>query len=278
MNSYLTTTENTWCPGCGNFGIINCFQKAIALRSEHDYPLKNLIVVTGIGCHGKIFDYLNISGIYSLHGRALSTAQGIKNVNPDLDVVCFCGDGDAMGEGLEHTLFAAKRNADITLFIHNNGIYGLTTGQVSPLSLQGIKGPSTPFGNLEKPFSILPLLMEAGATFVARSYSAKMEHLTQTMLAAITHKGFSIVEILQPCVSFNNTYQLYNQNTSFYEEDTTSKEKALSAIVSTDKIALGTFFQVNSPVFHEQMNGAFNPIRNCLSRNKRIELIQKALN
>ncbi|MDZ4181659.1 MAG: thiamine pyrophosphate-dependent enzyme, partial [Candidatus Cloacimonadaceae bacterium] len=171
MRDLDTKKANTWCSGCGNFGIINAVKKAVVSLDEQGIGVDDIAITAGIGCHGKIFDYLSLSGIYGLHGRAVATAQGIKLANPALKVISFGGDGDSLGEGLEHTLFAAKRNMDITLILHNNGTYGLTTGQFSPLSNPGYKGLSTPFGSIEKPFDPVPLLIEAGATFVARAYS-----------------------------------------------------------------------------------------------------------
>ncbi|MCD8480962.1 MAG: thiamine pyrophosphate-dependent enzyme [Candidatus Cloacimonetes bacterium] len=157
---------------------------------DEGLALADIAITCGIGCHGKIFDYLNLSGVYGLHGRALATAQGIKLANPKLHVISFGGDGDSLGEGLEHTLFAAKRNIDITLILHNNGTYGLTTGQASPLSYTGYKGLSTPLGNVENPFNPITLLMEAGASFVARAYSAKIDHLSGLIQQAVRHKAF----------------------------------------------------------------------------------------
>jgi 2-oxoglutarate ferredoxin oxidoreductase subunit beta len=250
MNSLLTDKKNSWCPGCGNFGILNAIQKTIHTLIEKGFDQDSLVMTSGIGCHGKIFDYLKLSGFYSLHGRAMSTAQGIKIGNPDLTVLMFGGDGDSMGEGLEHTLFAAKRNENITMILHNNGVYGLTTGQFSPLSKKGYKGPSSPFGNIEEPFNPLPLIIEAGATFVARSYSAKIEHVTQMLVKGIEHKGFSFIEILQPCVSFNNTYELFNERVQLFEEDLTHEQAILKA-KSKDPVYIGVFRQFNKDVFSE---------------------------
>jgi len=252
MKSWLTDKKNTWCPGCGNFGILNAIQKAINLLIEKGINPDRLVMTSGIGCHGKMFDYLKLSGFYSLHGRALCTAQGIKTGNPELSVLMFGGDGDSLGEGLEHTLFAAKRNEDITLVLHNNGVYGLTTGQFSPLSKKGYKGPSSPFGNVEEPFNPIPLLLEAGATFVARSYSARIEHLSEMLVKGIEHKGFSFIEVLQPCVSFNNTYELYNEKVQVFEEELSHEEAVLKA-KSKDPNYIGVYRQFDKAVFSESL-------------------------
>ena len=159
-----TDAEITWCSGCGNFGIINAFKKAVKKLEEQGIRRNRLMISSGIGCHGKIYDYLKLSGLYSIHGRSMATIQGMKFANPDLKVVAFAGDGDAYGEGIAHMIFAAKRNADITVVVHNNGAYALTTGQFSPTSKKGFKNPSRPEGNIEEPLNPLSLLLEAGAT------------------------------------------------------------------------------------------------------------------
>jgi 2-oxoglutarate ferredoxin oxidoreductase subunit beta len=210
MDDLTTYAQNTWCTGCGNFGILGAFKKAVRRLESEGVPRRDLAIVTGIGCHGKIFDYLKLNGFYSLHGRSVATAQGMKLGNPPLKVVAFVGDGDAYGEGIAHLVFAAKRNADITVIVHNNGTYGLTTGQATPTSRRGFRGPSTPRGTVEDPLNPLALMLTAGATFVARGYPMKLDHLVDLMVRAVSHEGFSLLDVLQPCVTFNNTYELYN--------------------------------------------------------------------
>ncbi len=275
MRNLETIKENTWCSGCGNYGIINAFKKSLQLLENDGIPLAEIVITCGIGCHGKIFDYLNISGFYSLHGRAVSTAQGIKLANPNLKVITFGGDGDSLGEGLEHTLFAAKRNADVTLILHNNGTYGLTTGQFSPLSERGYRGLSTPQGSIEHPFSAIGLLMEAGASFVARSYSAKPEHLSETIRLAVLHKGFSFIEVLQPCVSYNNTYQMFNQKVKTLEVVPGDEQQARSLAKDTDNIYIGVFKTELRPVFHQSLYANANPVLDSQNAQKRKERINE---
>src|SRR5512136_1742524 len=197
MSQELTTpVENTWCPGCGNFGILNAFRKAVKLLEQKGINQSHLALSAGIGCHGKIFDYVPLSGFYSLHGRSMATIQGIKLGNPDLKTLTFAGDGDAFGEGISHMIFAAKRNADITVIVHNNGTYALTTGQFSPTSRKGFKGPSSPDGNVEEPLNPLSLMLEAGASFVARGYAARIDHLADLIVEAVLHEGFSYIDVL----------------------------------------------------------------------------------
>lgn len=274
----LTTyEENTWCPGCGNFGIFTAFKSAVKELENRGVKKSHILITAGIGCHGKIFDYLNLSGFYSLHGRAIATAQGMKLGNPDLFVVAFVGDGDAMGEGLEHVLFAAKRNADITVIMHNNGVYGLTTGQFTPVSPKGFKGPSTPFGSVEEPLNPIRLVLDAGGTFVARGYSAKIKELTNIFVEAILHKGFSFVDVLQPCVSFNDTYELYNKNTYFVDRIAKSKEEAVEISNISDKIPLGIFYKEEKPVHHELLLEGKNLFKESAPKDIRAKKITEFL-
>ncbi|BAL80312.1 thiamine pyrophosphate-dependent enzyme [Caldisericum exile] len=274
----LTTyEENTWCPGCGNFGIFTAFKSAVKELEKFGVKRSHVLITAGIGCHGKIFDYLNLSGFYSLHGRAVATAQGMKLGNPDLYVIAFVGDGDAMGEGLEHLLFAAKRNADITVIMHNNGVYGLTTGQFTPVSPRGFKGPSTPFGSVEEPLNPIKLMLDAGATFVARGYSAKIKELTNIFVEAILHKGFSFIDVLQPCVSFNDTYELYNKNTYFVDSVAKSKEEAIEISNIGDKFPLGIFYKEIKPVHHELLLEGKNLFRESPSKDVRLQKIRELL-
>jgi 2-oxoglutarate ferredoxin oxidoreductase subunit beta len=272
-----TGAEITWCPGCGNFGIFNAYKKAIGQLQEQGIGRDSLFMAAGIGQHAKIFDYINISGFYGLHGRSMATAQGVKLANPDLKVIDFVGDGDAMGEGLEHLLFAAKRNADITVVMHDNGIYALTTGQRSPLSEKGYRGPSTPKGSEEEPFNPLTLLLEAGATFVARSYSGRIDHLADMMVQAIQHRGFSFLDVLQVCVTFNNKYDLYNEKVVVMDEVPDSVEKAVALARQTDTLPIGIFYRTEKTPHHEALYGSHHPLMKRLSRRQRLERIQKML-
>lgn len=278
MSDLGTGAENTWCPGCGNFGILAAFKKAVVKLEEKGIPRENLVMCSGIGCSAKIFDYLNISGVYGLHGRDMATVQGIKFANPDLKVITFSGDGNAMGEGLEHVLFAAKRNADITILMHHNSVYALTTGQVSPVTAKGWKGPSTPNGSVEDPLNPLTILIEAGATFVARGYTTKLNHLTDLIVQAIEHEGFSFIDVLQPCVSWNNTYSYYNKKVEILEQTPKTEDDAYKLARRKDKLPLGVIWQIKKPVFHKELYGNNNPIKNSLSRVERLNKISNILN
>ncbi len=277
MDDLTTYAANTWCPGCGNFGIFNAYKKAIRTLEERGLNRKNIAISAGIGCHGKIFGYLKLSGIYSLHGRSVATVQGMKLANPDLKVITSCGDGDIYGEGISHLIFAAKRNADITVIVHNNGVYGLTTGQYTPTSLKGFRGPSTPQGSVEEPLNPLSLLLEAGATFVARGFPVNLDHLADLIVRAVEHPGFSFIDVLQPCVSFNNTYEKYNALTEIIEHTPASQEAALALAKRKDRLPIGVFYQVAKPPFHQALYGEFNPVLNRMSPEKRREKIRQLL-
>lgn len=277
MDDLATYAENTWCPGCGNFGILSAFKKAVRKLEEKGIGREKIIISSGIGCHGKIFDYLRLSGLYSIHGRSMATIQGMKIANPDLKVVAFVGDGDALGEGIEHMIFAAKRNSDITIILHDNGVYGLTTGQYTPTSEKGFKGPSTPRGSVEEPLNPLALMLEAKATFVARGYPVKLDHLVDIMVQAVEHQGFSFVDVLQPCVSFNNTYKRYNAVVEILDHAPEDYEKALAIAKRKDKLALGVIYRAEKPPYHKELYGDWNPVTKRFSREERIKKVEHLL-
>jgi 2-oxoglutarate ferredoxin oxidoreductase subunit beta len=277
MDDLATYAENTWCPGCGNFGILGAFKKAVRKLEEKGIKREKIIISAGIGCHGKIFDYLNLSGLYSIHGRSMATVQGMKIANPDLKVVAFAGDGDAFGEGMAHMIFAAKRNADITVIIHDNGVYGLTTGQYAPTSQKGFKGPSTPKGSIEEPLNPLALMLESKATFVARGYPVKLDHLADIMVQAVEHEGFSFVDVLQPCVSFNNTYKKYNAMVEILDQIPATYEEAMAIAKREDKLLIGILYKKEKSPYHRELYADFNPVTNRLPREERIKKIERLL-
>ncbi len=262
LNTYA---KNTWCPGCGNFSILSAMRTVLAQLDAEGFPIENVVLVAGIGCHAKIVDYMNVNSFYSIHGRTLPVATAIKLANPDLKVICFSGDGDSLAEGLDHLIFAAKRNIDITMILHDNRVYGLTTGQFTPTSPLGFKGKSTPDGSAERPMNPDELMLVSGASFIARGYTHGIEQLQKLFREAILHKGFSFVDVLQVCVSYFNLYDSYNKRT--YEvqgNDTSSFEEALKLIRSWDynnpetQIPLGKFYQVDAPRL-DQAYLAFKP-------------------
>ncbi|HOX34642.1 MAG TPA: thiamine pyrophosphate-dependent enzyme [Methanoregulaceae archaeon] len=208
--NFVTSAQNTWCPGCGNFSIQHTLKNVFADMEKSGTDPRNIVLVTGIGCHAKIADYMNVNSFYSIHGRAIPVATGIKLANPDLTVICCVGDGDTYAEGLDHLIFAAKRNIDITVLVHDNRVYGLTVGQYTPTSPLGFRGKSTPEGTHEHPMNPIELMLASGATYVARGYTRKMDQLKSLVSRAIAHRGFSFIDILQICATFFPVTDSYN--------------------------------------------------------------------
>ena len=257
-----TTAQVTWCPGCGNFSIMSAIRMVLAELDSEGIPLENVVLVSGIGCHAKIVDYMKTNSFYSIHGRTIPVATAIKIANPNLKVICFSGDGDSLAEGLDHLIFAAKRNIDITMILHDNRVYGLTTGQYTPTSPQGFKGRSTPNGAAEHPINPLDLMLASGASYIARGYTHGLEQLRTIFKEAILHRGFSFVDVLQVCVSYNNLYESYNKWTyTVQDNDVGSREEAQKIISSWNydrsetPIPLGKFYQVDAPRFDEAFLG-----------------------
>jgi 2-oxoglutarate ferredoxin oxidoreductase subunit beta len=254
-----TYADNTWCKGCGNFGILSAANEAFAGLVADGIAPENIVLASGIGCHAKIADYINVNSFYSIHGRVPPTVTGIKLANPGLTVVGFAGDGDAYGEGLAHLIMSAKRNMDVTMVIHDNRVYGLTTGQVTPTSPAGFPGRSTPRGSYEEPLNPIELMLSAGATFVARGYSVKNKELADLIRQAAHHKGFAFIDVLQPCFTFFNTYQFYNSRVyELADHDTTSLDAAHAKAKEWnygegERIPIGVFYKVEKPTFDQRI-------------------------
>lgn len=254
----ITDAQNTWCPGCGNFTIQHTLKTILSEMEKGGTNIDDIVILSGIGCHAKIADYLNINSFYAIHGRAIPVASGIKCANKNLKVICCVGDGDAYAEGLEHLIFAAKRNIDITVIVHNNRVYGLTTGQYTPTSPLGFKGKSTPLGTLEYPLNPLELMLASGATYIARGYTRKMDLLKTLIRGAINHKGFAFIDVLQICATFFNMTDYYNSQ--IYELPTYDRSNASIACEKVKEwdynnkapISLGLFYQRTAPTFDEQ--------------------------
>jgi len=273
-----TYCENTWCPGCGNFGILAAFKQTILSLIKKGVPKENIVVVSGIGCSSKIIDYLNLNSFSSLHGRPISSAEGIKLGNPNLKVIVFTGDGGCYNEGISHLIHAAKRNIDITVLVHNNRNFALTTGQFTALSPKGFKGRSTPQGSIEEPFNPFKIMLASNATFLARGYSTRIEHLKGLIQEGISHKGFSFIDILQPCITFFDTHEIYDKKVyELKSENLNSKKEAMKKINEWDydnnqeKIPIGIFYKIQKPTYEKELLGNLNP-----SRRKR-EGFQKIL-
>lgn len=257
MDNIILSTKNTWCPGCGNFGIQGALKDVMAETDK-----RNKVLVTGIGCHGKMADYLNINSFYSLHGRAVPSAAGIKIGNEDLDVICCVGDGDAYNEGIAHLIHSAKRNSNITVIVHDNHAFALTVKQATSTSPRGFVGSTTPQGSIEDPINPLDLMLSVGATFVARGFVGKKGQLTKIIKEGIEHKGFSFIEVLQPCIAWYNTYADYNERAYEMAEEKLSLEDAREKAGEWDynnkesKIPLGIFYQKEKAPLENQMEKA----------------------
>lgn len=245
--------ETAWCPGCGNFGILSALKSALA---SCDLAPENVLLVSGIGQAAKTPHYLKTNVFNGLHGRSLPVALGAKLANPSLTVIAESGDGCMYGEGGNHFLAAVRRNADITIIVHNNRVYGLTKGQASPTSDTGFVTKAQPHGALSRPFNPLSVAIAMGCGFVARGYSVEQDHLKDIICRAICHRGTSLVDIFQPCVSFNhvNTYDWYKEHCYKLskEYDASDFNLAMEKALDRDyKLAIGVIFEKEETVFEE---------------------------
>lgn len=244
-----TKNEITWCPGCPNYMILESAKRAFVKIIEEGTKQEEITIVTGIGCHAKIFDYLNTSGFYGLHGRVIPTALGLKLGNPNLTVVGFAGDGDTYAEGMSHFIHAGRYNSNMTLIVHDNQAFALTTGQATPTSQQGYKNKAEPQGEYNVPFNPIKLALASGMTFIARAYAMNIEHTAKILEAAIKHKGFSFVEMIQPCLQFNKDMNEVGKLIYEVQDNKEDMEKALSLAGEWDynarqgKIPIGIFYQ-----------------------------------
>lgn len=258
MVKYKLATKEpiTWCPGCPNFAILEAVRTALLeLLQEQKIKKENIAIVTGIGCHGKIYDHLNLKAFYGLHGRVLPTAFGIKMAKPKMTVIGFGGDGGTYNEGIAHFVHNCRYNADITMLCHNNQVFSLTTGQATATTETGFVDGSTPLAVQEKPLNPLVLALEAGASFVARGYALDIPHLKELIKKAILHKGFSFIDILQPCLIYHKTIPYFQKHIYKLTEDG-PLEAALKKAKEWDycfdkekKVAIGIFYQKPRPTF-----------------------------
>ena len=258
MNKKIFDIEDidiAWCPGCGNFGIRNILIETLA---ELEIKPKNLVIVSGIGQAAKIPHYINCNTFNGLHGRALPPAVAIKAVNPELVVIAESGDGDMYGEGGNHFIHTIRRNPDITHIVHNNMVYGLTKGQASPTSRPGFKTPVQVDGVFEAPFNPIAVAVALDASFVARAFCGDIEATVAIVKRAVQHRGYALVDILQPCVTFNkvNNFTWYKKRCYKLPEDysPTSWETALkTAMEWEEKIPIGVLYKNERPAFDDRL-------------------------
>jgi 2-oxoglutarate ferredoxin oxidoreductase subunit beta len=247
---YKGKVEPDWCPGCGDFGVLKGLQKAC---SELGIMPHKIVTVSGIGCSSNFPGYFNAYGMHTLHGRPLAVATGVQMANPELTVIATGGDGDGYGIGGNHFTHTARRNVDLTYVVMNNQIYGLTTGQLSPTSCMDMQTKSSPYGSVEQPINPITSAIMNGATFVARGYSGNGKQLVNLMKAAIEHKGFSLIDIFSPCVTFNhdNDYNFFKPRVTPLEDEghdpSDWKSACEKAMLWGEVIYTGLFLQTDRP-------------------------------
>ncbi|MDA3836322.1 MAG: thiamine pyrophosphate-dependent enzyme [Nanoarchaeota archaeon] len=261
-----TATPMTWCPGCYNFQILAGVKNYFSSELKKGKSKEDFAICSGIGCQGKIFDYINLNGLNTLHGRELPTSLGIKMGNPNLDVYAFIGDGGCFNEGVSHLVHAARENVDITCIVHNNQVFALTVGQPTGLTEQGFVDKTTPEGVTVKPFNPLKLVLSANATFVARVF-ADVKQVEWVLNEAKKHKGFKFIEIIQPCIIFHPDvgYKDYvheipksHDVTDFYKAMKLIDDWDYNGIKKGDKINTGIFYKVKRETIldkHWQLKG-----------------------
>lgn len=245
----------TWCSGCGNFSIARALMMSVV---EQQLDPSSTCMLFDIGCSGNMNDFVNAYAMHTLHGRSIANAVGVKLANHQLPVVVIGGDGALYGEGGNHFLHACRGNHDITVIVHDNRVYGLTKGQAAPTADEGYKSKTTPAGIIESPVNALVLALSQGATFIAQGFSANLPQLSKLITAGMQHKGFSVINILQPCVTFNkvNTYGYYFQKTYNLENHDSSNFSAALQVAQEpmqEKFPLGVIYDVQKPSYHEQL-------------------------
>ncbi len=254
-NPFDNQLEIAWCPGCGNFGILRALKGAL---TELGFPPEEVVLVSGIGQAAKIAHYLTANVFNGLHGRSIPVALAIKTVNPELFVIAESGDGCMYGEGGNHFLHALRRNPDITVIVHNNQVYGLTKGQASPTSEEGFVTKAQPWGNISTPLNPLSLAISQDASFVARGFSGDIGELKEIIKQALTWRGLSLIDVLQPCVTFNrvNTFAWYKERV-YYLDDSYQPEDRIKALEKSlewgDKIPLGVIYRHKRPTFQDKV-------------------------
>ena len=245
-----------WCPGCGDFGVLNSLKKALAELGKAPHEV---ITISGIGCSSNLPGFIHTYGMHTLHGRSLPVATGLQLANHELTIVVTGGDGDGYGIGGNHLLHTMRRNVDLLYIVMNNQIYGLTTGQLSPTSEQGMVTKSSPEGSIEMPLNPMAMAIAGGATWVARGYSADAKHLSALMKAGIEHKGFALLDVFSPCVTYKhiNTYAYFKERVTKLEDnghDPSDWRAGMEqAFVWGDEIPTGLFFEnTTKPSLHAQ--------------------------
>jgi 2-oxoglutarate ferredoxin oxidoreductase subunit beta len=259
FKEFRNKVKPNWCPGCGDFTVLASMQRAFANLGK--VP-EEVAIVSGIGCSGRIAGYVNSYGFHGVHGRSLPIAQGLKLANRDLTVIASGGDGDGFAIGMGHTVHAIRRNVDITYIVMDNQIYGLTKGQTSPRSEMGFKTKSTPNGSIESAISPMEMALTVGAGFVAQTVSSDLKGMTAIIEAGIQHKGFSLINVYSPCVTYNkiNTYDWFKQNLTSLNDiedyDPSNRGKAMQTLMEHNGLVTGIIYQnTQKPSYEELIKG-----------------------
>jgi 2-oxoglutarate/2-oxoacid ferredoxin oxidoreductase subunit beta len=267
--------DNGWCPGCGNFGILDIIAEVL---EELKLKKQDVVFVSGIGQAAKAPQYLDVNFYNGLHGRALPVATGIKIANPELIVVAEGGDGDMYGEGGNHFLNAIRRNLNIVHIVHNNMVYGLTKGQASPTSQKEFTTKVQVEGVSNEPFNPVAVALSLNATFVARAYMKNKEHTKEILKAAFSHKGYALIDIFQPCVVFNpiNTYQWFSENSYIMDEhDKSDIDLAMRKARESKPFALGIFYQQERKSFEEYFDDEEKQAKALYTKKHSLKKIQE---
>ncbi len=288
LETYKSEVKPTWCPGCGDYAVLNALQHALT-----DLQLEpwNVLIVSGIGCSSNLPHFLSTYGFHAIHGRAVAVAEGAKLANPDLHVIVTGGDGDGYGIGVGHFIHAMRRNLDLTYIVMNNEIYGLTTGQASPTSEMGMKTKSTPLvGVIENPIDPIALALSTGATYVARAFSGDVKQMSELVAQGIEHHGFSLIDAMSPCVTYNkiNTYDFFRQRVYDLNKEghdpSDLKAAFLKAlewpVMQRDRIPLGLFYRNDKLPTYEDLEPAYkkgNPVRQRLGVEDGDEILREFL-
>jgi 2-oxoglutarate ferredoxin oxidoreductase subunit beta len=259
MSLELTALQSkqfpNWCPGCGDFGIWMAIKQAMVKLNK---PIEDYVVVSGIGCGSKTPHWIRTFGFHTLHGRPAPVASGVKLANHDLTVIIVGGDGDGYGIGMGHFFHLLRRNYNLLYIVQDNEVYGLTTGQTSPTTEQGSCTISTPHGALEVPVNPMALSITAGATWVSRGFSGDIPYLTEQIVAGVEHKGMAVLDVLQPCVTFNKKHPFgwYQQRVRKLEDDADyNPEDKLAALAmaqpTPEELPIGLFYRENRPTYED---------------------------
>ncbi len=246
VKDFKGKVDPDWCPGCGDFGVLAALKQALV---ELELQPHEVMTISGIGCSSNLPGYINAYGMHTLHGRALAVATGAQLANHELKIIATGGDGDGYGIGGNHFIHTMRRNVDLTYLVMDNQIYGLTTGQVSPTSIKGMKTKSTPYGSVENPINPIPLAIAGGATYVARGFTGQQKHLVDLIKGGIRHRGFALIDVFSPCVTYNhdNSHEFFKQHTRKLEDtghDPTNFQAAMEkACMWGEVIPIGLFWK-----------------------------------